>query len=218
MRRVLSIALAALVVLGASRALAQQPESSASQAVHGVIWTFDPVHGTMQATPAVRVLHPGKLDPAVVGATAKAPKFYTGTIDITVTINLISALPTGAALRCSGTAEIALNYEITGTGTSGPDLIVLSQPSSSESVDATVAGSTATCKFTIPYDWAVPASTSTETITPEGITGAVGIAADQLDANGAVVRTYRSTTVELTGPTTVPQDGSTTTLTASTVL
>jgi hypothetical protein len=216
MRLVLSIALAALAVVGASRGVAQQPEQAALPAFHGVTWTFDPVHGTMQAAPAARVFTAGKLDSAVVGETAATSKTYTGTIDITVTVNLISTLPKGAALRCSGTVDLQYGIEVTG-GTL-PLLSSLVGAGTSESVDATVSAGVATCKFAIPYSWTVPASTSTTKITIGGITGAVGIAADQVNADGAVVRVYRSATVQLTGPTTVPQDGTTTTLTASTVL
>jgi hypothetical protein len=215
MRRVLSTALAALAFLGAGRALAQQPESTAVPAVHRVIWTFDPVHGTLQATSAAQVFTAGKPNPAVLAAATASTQTFTGTVDITVTVNLISALPHGAALRCSGTVD--LEYQVESTSTVNV-LSSITGNGYSESVDAAVAGSAATCKFTIPYSWTVPASNSTTLVTIEGITGAVGIAADQLDSEGVVVRAYRSTTVQLSGPVPLPKDGATTTLTASTVL
>jgi hypothetical protein len=221
MRRILSIALAALAVLGASRALAQRPEGTAVPAMHGVTWTFDAVRGRMQATPAARVVIPGKPSPAKIAAATTTSTTYTGTIDITVTVNLISEIPKGATLNCSTGA--GLDYEVLtgdfiepGTGTtsgfSGDEQI-------NENVQVTVTGNKATCTFSIPYIWTVPASTSTTLIVVQGISGSVEISTQYSLTNGGLTTSVnRYTQVDLAGPTTMPPDGTTTSLTGTAAL
>jgi hypothetical protein len=223
MGRVLVAALAILAISGGGSAVAQQAEAAARPAVQHIVWSFDPVRGLMQPTPVASSAAPAATASAAVvpGAVADATassKTYTGTIDITVTVNLISTLPAKAALRCTGSVE--LPYQVESTNGTLPPLFLSSLvgANTTENVNATVAAGIATCRFTLPYSWTVPLSTSTTKVTIEGIAGSVGIAADELDANGAVIRAYRSNSVQLTGPTTIPQDGSTTMLTASTVL
>jgi hypothetical protein len=216
MRRVFSAALAFLAVLGVSSAPAQQAEAAAQRSAPGILWSFDPVHGVMQAVPVGGYAAMGKAGSGAVVDASTPMKTYTGTIDITVTLNLVSTLPKNAALRCSATVD--LGYQIEATSGSIPLLSSLLGSLNGESVDATVSAGVATCQFAIPYSWTIPASSSTTKVTINGIEGAVGIAADQLDAMGAVIRVYRNTTVQLIGPTAIPPDGNTTTLTASTVL
>jgi hypothetical protein len=212
MRQTLIAVLAVFSILGAGSALAQQPETAVHTFSHRTVWSFDPVHGVMQGAP-VNFVSDKPLTGAVVD-TAATTTTYTGTIDLTVKINLISATTKGAALRCAASLEPL--YEVTSTTVSfGVSTLV---GGTSQSVDAVIAGSTATCTFSVPYSWTIPASTSTTTVTVEGIGGSVGVAEDEIEISGAVARVYRSTTVAISGPSTIPPDGTKTTLTASTVL
>jgi hypothetical protein len=204
------VALVALAVIVPACVLAQT-EPSGEAAPHHVAWSFDPVHGSMQVVPQPAIVIPGKFEAAAISE----PKTYTGTIDIVYTVKLVSPQIKGEAVRCSGSA--ALEYEELGTSTTTTILINIGALSNAQSVDAIVAGSTATCRFSIPYSWTVPASTATTTVTVQGISGSVGIATSELDTLGAVVRTYRSANQQLEGIA-VPAEGATVTLTASGVL
>jgi hypothetical protein len=218
MHRGVSIALAAVAVLGASCALAQQPEFATRTAAHRVTWSFDPVQGVMQATLPSSYVIQGRPEPSLAAASTTAPTTYTGTIDVNFTVKLISAVPKGALLRCSG--NVGLEYEVEEKISTLEIGLSVGLLESTENVDAAVSGSTATCKLTIPYSWTVPASTSSSTVTIQEIVGSVGISEDVLDSVTGVnvLRVVRSTSVELAGPTTIPADGTTTTLSASTVL
>jgi hypothetical protein len=216
MSRTLVAAVAVLAAIGTGRAPAQQPEATLQPVSHGIFWSFDPIHGVMQGIPLASFAVPGKLSTVEFADASTPTKTYTGTIDITFTVNLISTLPKNAVLRCSG--AVGLEYE-TETMSGQVTLIsLIGNGNTAESVDATVSQTTATCKFKVPYAWTLPASTSTTKVTVQGVTGSVGVAADQLDAEGVVIRTYRSTSVQLPGIVAIPQDGITTSLTASTVL
>jgi hypothetical protein len=218
MHRGVSIALAVVAVLGAGCAVAQQPEFAAQTAAHRLTWSFDPVRGVMQATPPSSYVIQGRPELSEAAAATTASTTYTGTIDVNFTIKLISAVPKGALLRCSG--DVGLDYEVEQKVSTLEIGLSAGLLESAENVDATISGSTATCKFTIPYSWTVPASSTTSTVTIQGIVGSVGIAEDVLDSvtGTNVLRVVRSTSVELNGPTAIPADGTTTTLTASAVL
>jgi len=220
LRRLFSLPLAALLVLGASRIVAQS-ESTTQPSSHRATWSFDPVHGTMHATPGAPLVVQGKLEAAPAASTT--PTTSTGTIDITVTVKLVSTVPKGSVFHCSG--GVGLEYSVaeqlssSGSTTSSIGLVGgISQ--STEYVTGTVSGSTAICSLSIPYSWTVPASSTTVTVLVNGITGQVGIT-EEVPTTTNGVTTYalsRSTEVELAGPATIPANGTTTTLTASTVL
>jgi hypothetical protein len=211
MRAISCVTLAVLAAIGPACVLAQT-EPSGDPAPHHVAWSYDPVHGTMQAAPQPGVIVPGKLTAAV----ASPAKTYTGTIDVVFTVKLISTQLAGETVRCS--ASVSLEYEAIDTVTPSSLLISIGAPNSGQSVDAVVSGGTATCKFSIPYSWTVPASTSTTQVTVQGISGSVGISTGELNTSGVLVRTFRSTTMELPPATAIPPDGTTTILAASTVL
>jgi hypothetical protein len=224
MVRVSSAVLACLFLMGSGFAWSQESEFAAQPAPHRVSFSYDPVHSAILATPAPTVLVPGKIDAAP--ADTAAATTYTGTIAITFTIKLISAVPKGATLHCG--ANVGLEYSVETQVTSGLIGLGGALSNTSESVEATVAGSTATCRFSIPYSWTVPASTPTTTVTISGITGSVGVSEGVSESpvigiafaqtSTAVTNVSRSTSVELTGPTTIPADGTTTSISVSTVL
>ena len=211
MRMISCFALAVLAAIVPACVLAQT-EPSGEASPHHLAWSFDPVHSTMQVVPQPAIVIPGRL----TAATTAEPKTYTGTIDIIYTVKLVSAQIRGEAVRCSG--SVALEYEVSETSTPTAILITFGALGSSQSVDAIVSGSTATCRFSIPYSWNVPASTTANPVSVQGITGSVVIATSELDTLGAVVRTYRSTSQQLEGPIPVPAEGATVTVTASGVL
>jgi hypothetical protein len=220
--------MAAFAVIGTVSAAAQQSEPNVSSVAGRATWTFDPEKGTMVATPAPSVVVPGRLDPEAVANATPTSTTYTGTILMTVAVKLVSPLSPGAVLLCTG--GVGVDYTVTesSTSTTGtfPDLVGFGPLilQNSQSTYATISGTKATCSFSIPYTWTIPASsTSGKTqivVTVQGITGSVGIAEHVLDTTFPVnaIRTARSTSVGLTGPTTIPPDGTKTTLTGSAVL
>ena len=122
--------------------------------------------------PAVQLCDPGQAGTFLAAAATTAPTTYTGTIDINFTIKLISAVPKGALLRCSG--NVGLEYEVEEKISTLEIGLSAGLLESAENVDATVSGSTATCKLTIPYSWTVPASSSSSMVVIQGIVGSVG--------------------------------------------
>jgi hypothetical protein len=215
-RRILSFSLAVSALLGAGLALAQPPEAASRPAAQRIAWSFDPVHGTMQPVTVTGVAMPPAAPARPAAETTSTAKTYTGVVDITFIVNLVSTRPANSVLRCTGSVGLALEEQATAPPVNS--LILLDDVTAGESVDPTISGSTATCRFKIPYSWTVPASTSTTTIAVEGLNGAVGIASDQLDSAGAVIRTYRSNSTPLPDPIPLPQDSATVAVTVSTVL
>lgn len=217
MRRFFLFPLAVLLVLGATR-LAAQPESTLQPSGRRVTWSFDPVHGSMQPTPPAATVVSGRLDPEAAAGSNTAGGVYTGTINLTVTVKLISTLPKNAVVACTG--AIGLEYTTMVQVSSLSLSVGAGALSSTEHVYATLSGSTATCNFTIPYSWTIPASSSSTIVTINGVGGAVGVEAEMADSTTGIslLRVLRTTTVEVVGPATIPANGTTTTLTASSVL
>jgi hypothetical protein len=208
MRRVFSVLLTSLLIAGASSAFAQQ-------GVRHVTWSLDPVSHMMKATPWPAVVLPGT-EEAESSSTTTATT-YTGTVDVKVTVKLVSTVPAGASISCNANLDLEYSVKEQSSTSSllGYDLV----GSYSEGTNAVISGKTATCSFTIPYSWTVPASTSTITITVDGITAGVSLN-EYVDtaSTSTTGATSRGTSVELDGPSTMPANGTTTKLTASTVL
>lgn len=70
---------------------------------------------------------------------------YTGTIEVTVTVTLKTPLPTGDKVACSVDAIASSDNTLNPLASVTYDEIATS--------NATVSGSTATCKVNIPYSW-----------------------------------------------------------------
>jgi len=219
-----------LAFLAAGQALAQQAGTGIGALAHRVTWSYDAVHGVMQGTPAASVVVQGR--PETEAATANSStSTYTGTLAITFTVKLVSDVPTAADLHC--TAGVGLDYGVATPVTGDSVELATGLLQSTESVEATVSGGKAVCKFSIPYSWTIPASSSTGTVAVYGFSGAVGIVEDvpQVVCTGGAgpvcpasgssptqMVLGRSTMVNLTGPSTMPANGATTTLKASGVL
>ena|ERR1700678_693692 len=130
--RIALVAVIALVTVGGSvLTLAQTANRAASAKVFGY---QDSKTGTFHRLGST---------PELIDAAA-ATTTYSGTIETTVTITLKTALPTGGTISCAvGAAAISEN-ETT-------DAVVAFSESATSI--ATVSGSTATCKVSIPYSW-----------------------------------------------------------------
>jgi len=211
-----SSAIWALCALLSSASLhAQQTQSPAERVIPHVSYNYDPIHDVIEATSELLTT---RTAPSSSSDTSTTPKTYTGTANITLTIDLVSTLPTGTALRCSGNLNLQYLLQENSSATSGPILIDNVVLSTVESVDAVVSSKKAVCHYTIPYSWTVPESTSTTTVGTSLIEVAMGVSADVLDSSGSVQRVLRSTSLQIPGPASIPPDGSTINLSGSTVL
>jgi hypothetical protein len=144
-------------------------------------------------------------------------------LNLTTTIKLVSSLPAHPVIRCAASAGLVVKVtqNIGGTVQSVGEV---TSAGSGESVDATISGESATCHFTIPYSWTVPADDAAistaqpVTYTVEGISAAVTVTSVVLGSDQSVVRTLRNTLVSADSKAAPAQDNGITTLTASTVL
>jgi hypothetical protein len=219
MHRLALVALAAAAGFASCAVFAQQPETSYRSAARHVTWSFDPIRGTMQAHVPDPIVLEGPSPALAAPATISAGTNYTGTIEIDFTVNLVSPVPRGSELLCSAAA--GLEYSV--TEKPNPDLTIegIYILDASQSFDATVSGTTATCRFSIPYSWLLPASTATSKIAVQGITGTAAISEIVVDKDltGVVsTRSARSTGAFVNGPTTVLPDAGTISLAASAVM
>lgn len=142
-----SIALVAAIALvtlsGSVLAFAQTANPSRSTKTFG----FQDKTGTF---------HPLR-NSADIADPAAATTTFTGTIEVTVTITLKTALPTGGQVACSVEADAS------SSGTSGEVGYV-----EDATKLATVSGSTATCKVNIPYSWLLFTASTTQTNSLDG--------------------------------------------------
>jgi len=193
-----------LAFLLTSHAVAQQLEPSARTLPSAVVWPVSQANGVVHAWTAV---------------TSPKSKVYTGTVDVTVTVNVKSTLPRNTVLRCNATAGLVIQVIESGI-TSPISLPATETPGSAENVDAVTSEGTTTCSFTIPYMWtAAPAALGAgETFKVTGIAATVAVDAVELGSDGAVIRTLRSTSVSAATTAAPEQDNATTPLAATTVL
>jgi hypothetical protein len=114
---------------------------------------------------------PGYYDPAtrmfmpmIVGAPAAAPVSRSGTVKITITLNIQSSVGTDAPLSCQASI-----------GTFDGSF----QNSASASNVVTRSGAKGTVVFTIPYNWTMAAT---------GETAAIGLSCNEGNSTGGVGR------------------------------
>src|SRR5579871_868510 len=140
------VAAVAAIALGLSvvPALAQSEEDSSA-----VISASHNVKPLGYTDPQTGVFHPVL---RVAPETTTGP--LTGTIQLTISVSLKSTFAKGSTLMCSAmVAATTINIaNPTGTGTDWIEDAYTTQA---------VSGSAATCVVTIPYSWAMPASSST---------------------------------------------------------
>jgi hypothetical protein len=214
MRHLSLFAAVALNLIAVGSVSAQQPDQAVAQIRPVVGWTMDSLTGIMH--PAVLTGQQGQSNAGMIVADAASTVTYTGTVDMTVNIKLVSTLPKGAIIRCGGSAQ--LEYSITQTAEPILALIGGGSALNSETVEASISGDVATCKFNIPYSWVIPVSNSKQTVSILGIYGAANIA-EEIPATTAVPEAvFRSTAVAVGNTSSAPADGVTTSFTANTVL
>lgn len=146
-----SIALVAAIALGALGGSAIAHAQTANAPFQKKIFGFqDSRTGTF---------HPlgTNFDPLSDPATATTT--YSGTIEVTVTVTLKTALPKGDSVACSVDA-IASSVSETSASNIAYDEDATSL--------ATVSGSTATCKINIPYSWVLLTPSTTVLDSLEG--------------------------------------------------
>lgn len=142
------IALVAAIVLGTLGGSAIANAQTANRTPRNILGFQDSRTG---------IFHP--LGSAVdLSADTTATTTYTGTIEATITITLKTALPKGGAIVCSVGAIASSESE-----TDPLEDVVYDESATSL---ATVSGSTATCKVSIPFSWLLitPASTVLNTL------------------------------------------------------
>jgi hypothetical protein len=110
--------------------------------------------------PRTGVFHPLGHGPDLSENPA-ATTTYSGTIEVTVTITLKTALPKGDSVACSVDA-------LAGSGSPASPLGVTVAYDESATSTASVSGSTATCKVNIPYSWVLPTPSATVTDSLDG--------------------------------------------------
>jgi hypothetical protein len=130
-----SIALVAAIALGALGGSAIAHAQTANAPFQKKVFGFQDSR--------TGVFHPLGQSPDLSENPA-ATTTYSGTIEVTVTITLKTALPKGDSVACSVDA-IAISESETTAASVTYDEIATSV--------ATVSGSTATCKVNIPYSW-----------------------------------------------------------------
>jgi hypothetical protein len=216
--RLLSIAvLSALAIFGSLCSAAQQPEFTGPPASHRVTWSYDPLRHAMKAVVPPPMQVAGRLEAALASSSTTGPTTSTGTLELNIAVKFVSALPENPQLACSAVSglEYTVKEQISATLLEVYDVFL----ESDEGVVAAVSGSTATCKFMIPYSWPLPASSSTTTVTVNGIFSSVTVDLTAQSTGGSTSQVVsRSTTLELTGPITLPSDGTTTVLSGNAVL
>jgi hypothetical protein len=131
-----------VVLAGTVSAFAQADESSSHKKVLGY---QDPETGVFR--PVEYLIPEATITPT------------TGTIQLTITITLKTAVPTGGSVLCSTGIAASSTSLTTGTG------VTYSESSTSA---AKVTGTTATCTVTTPYSWVLPPASST---TVDSLTG-----------------------------------------------
>jgi hypothetical protein len=192
LRAILIVAALSAAQLGV--ALGQQAAATTkTQAPSGLSFAFDALHGQLTASGYTVRAHPL--------TTPSGTSSVTGTLNITVTINLVTKFGRGIRIPC---AAIAIGGE---ADTSTP---IIDGGIETASGDAIVdwKTKTATCTLSIPYEWTLVTDPSAS----EGLI--VGFAAAGVDRFD---QTERST-IQIGGPLPLPASGTTTTLAFTTTL
>ena len=185
---------AALAAAQLGVAVGQQAASSTkTSAPGGLSLAFDAVHGQLTASGYTVKAHPL--------TTPTGASSVTGTVNLTITINLVSKIGHEARIPC---AAILIGGE---ADTSTP---IVDGGIETASGDAMVdwKAKTATCTLSIPYEWTLV----TDPAAGEGLF--VGFAAADVDHWDNAKRS----TSQIGGPLPLPPTGTTTTLAFATTL
>jgi len=136
--RVIRLMALSVFALSCTTAATSHAQSTSTSAPHKRVLGYqDPETGTFQ--PLIRALPDTSTSPT------------TGTVELTLTISLKTALPKGGTVVCSAYlyaySQNLSNYTVTDWSEEAYSL-------------ATVSGSTATCTVNVPYSWIIPVNSS----------------------------------------------------------
>ena len=176
------------VALGQQAAVTTPPAAS-----NGISLAFDAVHGQLTAS--------GVAVKAAPLTTSVASTSVTGTVNITLTINVVSKFSPGTRFPC---AAILIGGE---ADTSIP-LVDGGIETASGIAAYSSSTKTATCMLSIPFEWTLVSDAKAD----EGIF--VGFAAAAVSMRDITQRS----TIEIGGPLSLPPSGTTTTLAFTTTL
>jgi len=190
--RAFLIAIAVSVAITGSALGQQAAATSQTKSASGIGLTFDAVHGQLTAT-GVGV----KAKPLVVpGGTS-----VTGTVNITLTINLVSNFHRGVRISCGAMligGEVDTSVPVVDGG--------IETAASTASLDW--KAKTATCTLSIPYEWTL----ASDSAASSGLI--IGFAAGAVGFGDVTERS----TIQIGGPIALPATGTTTTLAYTTSL
>ena len=168
--------------LASNRAPASSPKIPG-----GMSFTYDAQHGQINASGV-------QLKPAVLGAPTIKPT--TGTVTVTLNINVVTSFPKGAKFACSVMALGGVIDTDTGAIAGGIETV---------NGWATVTGhGAAACTLTIPYSWSLPTDSGADS----GLIlafGASGVLMHSDDIHKDVLRS----TLQLDGIENLPANGAT---------
>jgi hypothetical protein len=191
LRGILIVAALSAAQLGV--ALGQQAAATTkTQAPSGLSFAFDAPHG--QLTASGFTIRPHTLTPTPTSSV-------TGTVSLTITINLASKVARETQIPCAAIiigGEADLSTPIVDGG--------IDTASSVAMIDWKTK--TATCTLNIPYEWTLVTDPSAS----EGLF--IGFAAGEVGRNDVTLRS----TIQMGGPLPLPANGTTTTLAFSTTL
>ena len=159
-------------------------QTATAPAKPGILGYLDPHTGTFRPVPSAAEEDPDAAPPTTVG----------GTVNLTITITLKTTGLTN--ITCSEGVSVV-------DGTTSPRVL-----DESNTVAATGAGNTRTCKLSIPYSWSLTTQSTDTMNTSYSVFGLTG-------TSGLPQRTSTLTPADVRK---VPANGTTTTLTASATL
>ena len=154
------------MILAAGLAIAARPARAQSYLVQGAL-----------------NLHTGLFQPRIRNTQPEATSTYSGTFDVTISITLVTSIPTTQPIGCSA--------EISGTDAT------YAQHDEQANVVATRSGSTATCTLAVPYSWSLgttPTYTFGYTVTTAASSGTPSRTSSVYSETGATVPAKGTTT------------------------
>jgi hypothetical protein len=206
--------LVTLFLLTAGSLAAQQSDQAESHLRPAVGWIVDPISGARHAVALTG--REGQSSADLIATESASSVTYTGTVNMTLTVKLVSGVPKSPTINCNG--SVALQYTVDGGGGTNITTQIGLNAGVNESVAGTISGEVLTCRFSMPYSFAVPASSSTQLVIVHGLNGAASVSEFSGVSTTTSAILSRFTSVIMGNTTGAPAEGAITTFTASTVL
>jgi hypothetical protein len=189
------VAFTALTV-GAAVAASAQAQSASVSSTHKKVFGYQDTQT-------------GTFHPLVHAEPETTPAPITGKYVLTFTITIASTFPAKSVIVCAADILAASINDTTGAGVTYEEIAT---------TDVTLAGTTATCKVTVPYSWAIPAASGSVQNQVSGTYSVTVLDPATTSITLASVEGLRSSTGDLLIPTTVPAHGATTSETVDVTL